>query len=223
MSAMTDPAPGEAPDDDAPPREFIADTWCWKADAATWIANLASPGGDAMTANGWLADLVAGVLGDFTPLVRVHSARLLGDGPVHLAWHEGERYATFRGRLLDAIRAYPTPLSEVELSLDLRVWVHTADSPARPVFAWVRYPKIALLFQIDTHDSLATVAFDLTNTLFCAFTYPDKEPNPLYSLNEPLLEDALHHLRARSDDELTRTGELKGKHEFGFSPDRDDY
>ena len=36
-----------APDDDAPSREEIADTWRWKQDAASWQANLAFPGGDA--------------------------------------------------------------------------------------------------------------------------------------------------------------------------------
>jgi hypothetical protein len=49
------------------------------------------------------------------------------------------------------------------------------------------------------------------------------DPNPLYPLNQPLLEAALRRLRARSTGPLDREGELPGTYEFGFSSDRNDY
>ena len=211
----------DAPDDDAPSRKEIADTWRWKQDGASWLAYLPLPSGDAATVNRWVAAAVAGLLDDFTSLARVRIAKLLtDDGPTRFTRPADETYAQFRARLLDAIAARPLPLIAVELGLDVQVWVHTTVSPDRPELAWLSYPGIELGLHLD--DS-AWVNFSLDNTLFSAFTYPDKDPNPLYPLNQPLLEAALRRLRARSTDPLDRTGELPGTHEFGFSPDRDDY
>jgi hypothetical protein len=213
-----------APDDDAPSREEIADTWRWKQDAASWQANLAFPGGDAAAVNRWMAVTLAGLLADLTPLSRVRTATLLpNDGPIHLTRRAEEPYAQFRAQMLDAISGNQLPVTYVELALDVRVWVRTTDSPDRPELAWLSYPGVELRLQLLTTEGRAWVDFSIENTLFSAFTYPDEDPNPLYPLNHPLLEAALHRLRARSTEPLDRTGELKGMYEFGFSPDRDDY
>ncbi|HEY2383485.1 MAG TPA: hypothetical protein VGK48_20115 [Terriglobia bacterium] len=213
-----------APDNDAASREEIADTWRWKQDAASWQANLAFPGGDAAAVNRWVAATVDGLLADFAPLARVRTATLLaGDGPIRLTRTADERAEQFRARLLDAIRTHPLPVTSVELGLDIRVWVRTTDSPDRPELAWLSYPGIELRLQLLPTESRAWVDFSIENTLFSAFTYPDEDPNPLYPLNQPLLEAALRRLRARATDPLDRSGELKGACEFGFSPDRDDY
>jgi hypothetical protein len=211
----------DAPDDDAPSREEIADTWRWRQNGASWMASLPRPGGDAATVSRWMADTVGGLLDDFAPLARVRTAMLLADdGPRHLTRGPDEPYAQFRARLLDAIREHPLPVTYVRLGLDVRVWVRTKDSPDRPELAWLSYPGIELGVHLD--DS-AWVEFEIDNTLFSAFTYPDMEPNPLYPPNQPLLEAALRRLRARATDPLDRAGELPGTYEFGFSPDRDDY
>ena len=168
-----------------------------------------------------MADTVAGLLDDFISLARLRTATLLAnDGPTCLTWRADEPYAQFHARLLDAIAAHPLPLTAVELGLDVRVWVRTTDSPDRPQLAWLSYPGIELGLHLD--DS-TWVDFSLDNTLFSAFTYPDEDPNPLYPLNQPLLEAALRRLRARATEPLDRTGELPGTYEFGFSSDRDDY
>lgn len=210
------------PDDDAPSREAIADTWDWKQDGVSWLAELSpSSGGDAATVNCWVAATVAGLLEDFIPLARVRTAMLLAHGgPTHLTRQGDEPYAKFRARLLDAIAKHPLPLIYVELGLDVRVWVRTTDSPDRPELAWISYPAIELGLHLQDD---VWVEFSLENTLFSAFSYPDKDPNPLYPLNQPLLEAALRRLRARATEPLDRAGELPGKHEFGFSSDRDDY
>jgi len=214
----------DAADDDAPSREEIADTWRWKQDAASWQASLAFPGGDPATANRWVAETVAGLLDDFTPLARVRTAMLLADdGPTHLTLRADESYAQFRARLLDTIGGHPLSLTDVELAVDIRVRVRTTDSPDRPELAWLSYPRTELALHLLPEEARAWVDFSLANTLFSAFTYPDKDPNPLYPLNQPLLEAGLRRLRARATDPLDRSGELPGRHEFGFSPDRDDY
>jgi hypothetical protein len=207
----------DAPDNDAPSREEIADTWRWKQDGASWIASLSRPGAEAAV-NRWMAATVDGLLTDFAPLARVRTAMLLGDdGPTHLTRRLDEPYAQFRARLLDAISGHPLPVTYVKLGLDVRVWVRTKDSPDSPQLAWLSYPGIELGVHLD--DS-AWVEFSLENTLFSAFTYPDMNPNPLYPLNQPLLEAALRRLRERSTGPLDREGELPGTYEFGFSSDR---
>ena len=211
----------DTPNDDAPSREEIADTWRWKQDAASWQASLAFPGSEAATVNRWMAATIAGLLGDFTPLARVRTATLLADdGPTRLTRQADVPYAQFRELLLDAIGGHPLPATDVELDLDVRVWVRTTASPDRPELAWLSYPGIQLELHLD--DS-AWVDFSIENTLFSAFTYPDEDPNPLYPLNQPLLEAALRRLRARATEPLDRSGELNGTYEFGFSSDRDDY
>jgi hypothetical protein len=213
-----------APNDDAPSRTHTADTWRWKQDGASWMASLPLPIGDAATTNRSVAAAVGGLLDDFAPLARVRTPLLLADdGPTRLTRHPDETYAQFRARLLDAIAAHPLPLTAVELGLDVRVWVRTTDSPDRPELAWISYPGIELGLHVLPMEGRAWVEFSLDNTLFSAFTYPDKDPNPLYPFNQPLLEAALRRLRARSTGPLDREGELPGTHEFGFSSDRDDY
>jgi hypothetical protein len=213
-----------APDDDAPSREEIADTWRWKQAGAAWLANLAFPDGDPVTANRWVAVTLAGLLDDFAPLARARTLTLLADdGPACLARLADEPYAQFRTRLLEAISGHPRPLTDVELELDVRVWVRTTDSPHHPELAWLSYPGTELGLHLLPQEARAWVDLSLANTLFSAFTYPDKDPNPLHALNQPLLETALRRLRARATDPLDRTGELPGAHEFGFSSDSDDY
>ncbi|OLT00518.1 hypothetical protein BJF90_34990 [Pseudonocardia sp. CNS-004] len=171
-----------------------------------------------------MAAAVAGLLDDFTPLARARTAMALtADGPTHLTWHPDETYAQFRARLLGAIAAHPLPLVAVQFGLDVQVWVRTTDSPDRPELAWLSYPGIELGLHRLAKEDRAWVEFSLDNTLFSAFTYPDMDPNPLYPLNQPLLEVALRRLSARSTDPLDREGELPGTYEFGFSSDRDDY
>jgi hypothetical protein len=211
-------------DDDAPPREPITDTWRGKYDGAAWIARFDHPGGDAAAVNAWCVALIDGVLADFTPLARVHAAMLLVDsGPVRLASRAGEAHATFRARVRDAIHALALPLIAVELALDLRVWFRAVDSPDQPALAWLRHPHMELVLSLDADTASASLAFEVTCTIFSAFSYPDLDPNPLHALNQPLLEAALRRFRARSRDEFTIAGELPGRHEFGFSSDRDDY
>ena len=211
-----------APDDDAPSCEYIADTWRWKQDGARWLASLTFPaGGDGATAKRWVAATVAGLLEDFTPLARVRTAMLLADeGPTSLTRKMGEPYALFRTRLLNAVGAHTRPLIEVNLALDICVWVRTTDSPQRPKLAWISYPGIELGLHLEDE---AWVNFSLDTTLFSAFTYPDMDPNPLYPLNQPQLETSLRRLRARAAEPLDLAGELPGTFEFGFSPDPDDY
>lgn len=213
-----------APSDDAPSRMHIADTWRWKQDGASWMASLSLPTGDAATVNRSVAAAVAGLLDDLAPLARARTAMLLvDDGPTRLTRHPDETYAQFHARLLDVIAAHPRPLTAVELGLDVRVWVRTTDSPDRPELAWISYPGIELGLHVLPLEGRAWVEFSLDNTLFSAFTYPDKDPNPLYAFNQPLLEAALRRLRARSTSPLDLEGELPGTYEFGFSPNRDDY
>lgn len=210
-------------DDDAPSREEIADTWRWKQSAASWIASLSRPSGDAATVNRWMAATVARLLNDFAPLARVRTAMLLADvGPTRLTRRPDETYAQFHARMLEAIAAQPLPLSEVLLELDLRVWVRTVESPDRPELAWISYPGTEIDLE-DQRDGTVSVAFRLANTLFSAFTYMDGDDNPLHPFNQPLLEAALHRLRSFSDEPLDLMGDLPGTHELGFSSDRDDY
>src|SRR5262245_35493366 len=211
----------DAPDPDAPSREAIRDTWRWKQDAASWQASLTVPEGDRTTRNLWVAATVDGLLADFASLARVRTAMLLDDErPTRLTRSADEPHAQFRARVVDEIRKHPLPLTDVELGLDVRVWVVTTDSPDRPELAWLSVAGIVLARHLDDR---AWIDFSLENTLFSAFTYPDKDPNPLYALNQPLLEGALHRLRARATEPLDRSGELTGTYEFGFLPDRDDY
>lgn len=211
----------EAPDVDSPSSKEIADTWRWKQDGASWVASVSFSTGDAPTVNRLVANAAAGLFDDFAPLARVRTAMLLAEGgPTHLMRQPGERCIAFHARVLDGIAAHALPLLAVELGLDVRIWMCTTESPNRPELAWLSYPGIELgLHLTDT----AWVEFELDNTLFSAFTYPDMDPNPLHPLNQPLLEGALRRMRARFAEPLQLYGELPGRIEFGFSSDRDDY
>ena len=211
-------------DDDAPPREPILDTWTWKGDGAAWVASLPVAPGNSASVNAACAGVIAGVLDDFAPLARVYAVTLVCDaGPVRLQWQAGEPNASFRARAIEAIRELPQPIMEAQLALDLRVWFRTKDAEA-PVLAWLRAPHTELVLALVDDGTRAAVMFEVTNTLFSAFTHPYAgEANPLHALDQPLLEAALRRFAARSSEELQVMGELAGACPTGFSSDRDDY
>ena len=214
------------PNDDAPAREPIEDTWRWKQDAASWAVDFDGPVGDqTTTVNHWWSDLIARPLDDFAPLARAREVTLVDEQAAkRIAWRPHEPYVRFRERLLNAIRQHPAPLTNVDLDLDLRVWFRTKESPDRPVLAWLSFPGTRLVIYVDRQDRHGWALFELAHSLFSALTYPDMDDNrELHALNQPLLADALQRWQRRAGVPLQFEEDLAGTFEFGFSSDPDDY
>ncbi|WP_375771384.1 hypothetical protein NR798_10925 [Archangium gephyra] len=182
--------------------EPLLDTWRRFKYAASWTWHPRSrPASDeARELNVWGAGQLADLLEVLRPIARVRTAHFNGPPgapppPVlESDWNEQETSHTgFERRLVELVRTTHGPLTGVELTFDLYVWVRTATARA-PVRGWVRGAAEGVLL-FETHEPYGVLSMD--HTLFRdGATHGDSNAE-LHRLNNPLLKEALAEIEVR--------------------------
>lgn len=212
-------------DKTVPPIEPLNDTWGGKKSAGSWsidppfdFTNLS-----IQLVNAWYIDSTIGTIDAFDELARVWKVAF---GPssesdikgVVLEWQPGNSYEEYIEHVLKAIREYPAAIEELVMRVDLLVFVRTEESPHQPIPAWVRYLG-EFVIRGGPEYGEPYLYFSVHHTLFYPFSYPLGANNSeLYSLNQPLLENALRRWEERFGS-ISEVEGLKGIYEYGFLPE----
>ena len=211
----------------AAPIAPLNDTWAGKKSAGSWcivlpfdFTSLSIP-----EVNAWYINSTMETLDAFFELARVWEVSF---GPsnesnikgVVLEWQPGNSYEEYIERVLKAIREYPAAIEELAMQVDLLVFVRTEESPKEPIRAWVRNLG-ELLIRGGPEYGEPDLSFFVHHTLFYPFSYHNSADNSeLYSLNQPLLENALRRWEERFGS-ISEVEGLKGIYEYGFKPEEE--
>jgi len=207
---------------DNPTIEPVMDTWRNYSSAATWIWEPRSrpEGDDAPALNTWGADQFLQLLEALRPLARVRKAFFGGPPesrplPVpERTWDErGSSNAGFERMLINALRTAATPITVVELSFDLDVWVRTQEGRA-PVRGWVRGAMRGELM-LETQNPYG--ALMMNHTLFLGRSLHGVSNADLHRLNAPLLTKVLKAIEEHLGP-ITEVDGLEGVTRTGFKP-----
>ena len=136
-----------------------------------------------------------------------------------LEWKPGDSYGEYIEKVLKAIQEYPAAIEELEMKVDLFVFVRTQASPNQPIQAWVRNLGV-LVIRGGLEYGEPYLYFDMDHTLFCPSSFYGEDNSELYGLNQPLLENALR----RWEDSLGSICEVEGLpgiYEYGFKPEEE--
>ena len=107
---------------------------------------------------------------------------------------------------------------EINVSLDLCVFVYTQESPKKPTQKWVR-DLANLIIAIELEDEEPYLSLEMHHTLFYPFSYNGGEDNAeLFGLNQPLLEEALKNWEDKFNSEIEAEG-LPGIYKYGYLPE----
>lgn len=202
--------------------EPLLDTWRYFKYAASWMWSPRSrpASNEARVLNAWGADQLTSLLEALRPIARVRTALLNGppDSPPlsnpEFTWDKRQTpHAGFERRLAEALRKAPIPITSLELTLDLYVWVRTAAAHT-PTRGWVRGLADAdLQFEVESPYG----ALMMNHTLFRdGATHGDSNAE-LYRLNSPLLKQALAAIETRLGP-IEHIQGLPGVTRTGFSP-----
>jgi hypothetical protein len=141
-----------------------------------------------------------------------------------LDWQINENYEHYIERVFKAIKDYPSQIYEIEILVELNVFVYTEQSPDRPVRSWVRYFGESLKmgnFTINISDDYPCICFCMKHTLFYPFPdYGNLNNEELFYLNQPLLEEALRKWEQNFGVETEPDG-LPGIYQYGFLPEEE--
>ncbi|HLP90554.1 MAG TPA: hypothetical protein VK184_18465, partial [Nostocaceae cyanobacterium] len=148
----------------------------------------------------------------FSTLIRVWKVTIVPKSSSNVdslitEWSGEYPYAQYINDVLKSIREFPATIYRVGADLDLFVYVHTQDSPKKPVKTWIRLPDNELEITAPIFDItglLLTICYTIfgpANKDYSPLTGPYPEPeedfevvlddNELQLLNQPLLEQAL--------------------------------
>ncbi|MEH2243025.1 hypothetical protein [Nostoc sp.] len=212
-------------DKTVPPIEPLNDTWGGKKDAGSWgvtpsfdFTNLS-----IQSVNTWYVNSLMETLNAFSDLARVWSVFFYPSPEseikrVVLEWKPGDSYEKYLKKVLEAIGEYSAAIEGLEMEVDLLVFVRTQESPNQPVRAWVRNLGNLVIWG-GLEYGRPYLFFSINHTLFYSFSYPLGEDNSeLYSLNQPLLENALRRWEERFGP-ISEVEGLKGIYEYGFLPE----
>lgn len=214
-------------DKTVPPIEPLNDTWGGKKSAGKWFivppfdfTNLS-----IQLVNAWYIDSTIGTINAFDELARVAEVFFSPSSEsdikgVVLEWQPGNSYEEYIEHVLKAIGEYPAAIEELVMQVDLLVFVRTEESPHQPIRAWVRYLG-ELLIRGGPEYGEPYICFSVHHTLFYPFSYPLGANNSeLYSLNQPLLENALRRWEERFGS-ISEVEGLQGIYEYGFKPEEE--
>jgi hypothetical protein len=139
---------------------------------------------------------------------------------VVLEWQPGNSYEEYIEQVLKAIREYPAAIEEVAMQVDLFVYVRTQESPNLPVQALVRgLGELLICGGLEYGEP--DFCFSVDHTLFYPFSYHNSANNSeLYSLNQPLLENALRRWEERFGS-ISEVEGLQGIYEYGFKQEEE--
>ncbi|MHC5823413.1 MAG: hypothetical protein ACYT04_48175, partial [Nostoc sp.] len=202
----------------------LYDTWAGKKSAGSWSID---PPFDftslsIQSVNAWYIDSTIGTIDAFDELARVWEVVF---GPsnesdikgVVLEWQPGNSHEEYIEQVLKAIGEYPDAIEELVMQVDLLVFVRTEESPHQPIRAWVRYLG-EFVIRGGPEYGEPYLYFSVHHTLFYPFSYQNSADNSeLFSLNQPLLENALRRLEERLGS-ISEVEGLKGIYEYGFKP-----
>lgn len=205
--------------------EPLNDTWGMRgADDNYWTItstfDFASISTEAV--NAWFSETAVETLNAFSDLARVWKVNFSSSyqddvEPVCLEWNrENYFYEDYIENILKAIREYPAPIYSLALKIDLFVYVRTRESSDKPVQGWVR-DLSEFNFYGGPEDSEYSLNFNVNSTLFYPSSMFYGDNTELYSLNQPLLENALRQWEKKlgSINELDGLGIYK----YGFLPE----
>lgn len=210
----------------AVPIEPLFDTWGIRKYSGAWVIEppIDFTSLSVREVNTWYIDTMMGMLAAFSELARVWkvffspSNESEVDGIV-LRWQPENPYEDYIKIIIDAIQKYPTAVEELRMQVDLLVFVRTEESPNQPIPGWVRELG-ELVIRGGPEFGEPYLCFSIEHTLFRAFSYYGKDNRELFSLNQPLLENALRRLE-KCFGEICEVEGLPGIYEYGFLPDEE--
>jgi hypothetical protein len=141
-----------------------------------------------------------------------------------LEWQPEEEYEKYTERALKKIKDYSDEIYNIEIKVELNVFVYTEKYPKKPIRAWVRCFDTSIemgKFSIDisTKESEPSMCFMVNHTLFYPFSYQGNENNnELFELNQTLLEEAFKSWEEKFNSEIEADG-LPGIYKYGFLPE----
>ncbi|MEL6461354.1 MAG: hypothetical protein AAFQ91_24505 [Cyanobacteria bacterium J06621_15] len=210
----------------------LLNTWDYKQDAGDWDIQLASEficcSKEQQKAS--YIKAVKMTLKTFSDFARAYQISIISVPDlksqldrVLIEWQPEEEYKQYIERTFVKIRNYPDKIYEIEIKVDLNVFIYTKESPYQPIREWVRCFDKSLdmgEFSIDIpiKDEAPSMRFYLEHTLFYPFSYQNNEDNTeLFELNQPLLEKAFKSWENKFNSEI-EAGGLTGVYKYGFLP-----
>ncbi|MEM7590156.1 MAG: hypothetical protein AAF383_01300 [Cyanobacteria bacterium P01_A01_bin.83] len=213
-------------DKNLPVIEPLYDTWGGKKSAGYWglDGELEWRDFSAQEINAWFAESLAKTLDAFSSLARIS----------HILWRNGENnrgsigfrlelesyssYEEYLEKVFQCLKNYPILIEEIEIQVDMFVYVRTNISPNKPIRSWVRgFGDISI--NIDQEDEDAGLWLNMEHTLFYPFSYQNgKDNSELFELNQPLLKEALKNWEQKFNSRIEVEG-LPGIYKYGFLPE----
>lgn len=207
------------------PIKPLLDTWGWKQETGSWCI---APCLDlscfsTQEFNAWFATTIVKTLDAFSELARawrVFFGTIYRDDVegVKLEWELGDSHENYIETVLKAIRDYPAPIFELALEVDLFVFVRTQESPKLPIRAWVRLPRNEIFIVGAAGGREPYLCFETGYTLFRSLSRDYEDNTQLYSLNQPLLENALRRWEEHFGS-ICEVDGIEGIYEYGFLPE----
>ncbi len=213
-------------DKNLPVVEPIYDTWGGKKNAGYWglDGELEWRDFSVEEINNWFAESLFKTLDAFSFLARISDILLRnGEEPRGAIGYTSElkshsSYEEYIQNILQTIKTYPIFIEEIEIKIDMFVFVRTKTSPDKPIRAWVKSLG-DISINIDREDEGAYLWLNIEHTLFYPFSYHAYEDNTeLFELNQPLLEVSLKNWEQKFDSRIDIEG-LPGIYKYGFLPD----
>ncbi|MEH2243027.1 hypothetical protein [Nostoc sp.] len=204
----------------------LLDTWAGKKSAGSWGV---TPPFDftslsIQSVNAWhINNSMMGTLDAFDELARVWSV-YFSSSPfseikgVTLEWPPENSYEEYLENVSKAMREHCAAIERLEMEVDLFVYIRTPESPDKPTRSWVRNLGRFVMWG-GPEDGEPYFSFSMHHTLFYPFSYHNSADNSeLYSLNQPLLENALRRWEKRFGS-ISEVEGLQGIYEYGFLPE----
>lgn len=174
----------------------VMDSWGNHSSSASWIwVPRSRPDSEAAAAlNAWGTEQLSRLLEAVRPLARVRTAFFGGPPEVpplpepERTWNERESSHTgFEQLLIRSLRTAPTPVTVVELSFDIDVWVRTEENRP-PVRGWVRSAMDGeLMLEAESPYGALTI----NHTLFLGHSLHGVPNTELHRLNAPLITQVI--------------------------------
>ena len=203
----------------------LYDTWGNKKSAGYWglDGNIEWRDFSAQEINVWFAESLMKTFEAFSSLARINSILLRnGEEPRGDIGYTSElkshnSYEKYIQSIIQAIKTYPIYIEEIEIEVDMFVFVRTNTSPEKLVLSWVNNLG-DMSINIDQEDKGAYLWLSMEHTLFYPYSYIGNQDNcELFELNQPLLEEALKNWEKKFNSSIDVEG-LPGIYKYGFLP-----
>jgi hypothetical protein len=206
-------------------KNIINTTW-QPSDNSDWVIELSVDFSSNSTKdiNAWYKESMIKTLDAFSELIRIWKVALIPspesvDNIVVIDWQQEESYQEYLENVNKQIELYPSTIEEIELKIDLQVFVETSDClDSNPTFGWIRYGDEII---IRAEDGNPYLYLSLKHTLFAPFTLElEEDNNKLHLLNQPFLEKSLKSWEKNFGSISEYDGSPK-VYKYGFKPDEE--